>query len=141
MSEKVTVTYYISEEGWIYTDSFGLAMLEGRSDPNTGITEKRRRRILTLPREVDGMEVYIVGFDAEYDGTVTDVIVPDGVGIIGAKAFCGWKKLHRISIPDSVKEISKDALSGTAIPRRVQKKLYKRTLSIKELTNTHKEGE
>ena len=132
MSEKITVTYCISDNGWIYTDSFGVAMLEGRTDREVGITEQRGRRILTLPREVDGMEVYIVSLDAEYDDTVTDVIIPDGVGIIGSKAFCGWRKLRRVSVPDSVREISEGAFSGTAIPRRVQRELYRRTLPVSE---------
>lgn len=39
MREKITVTYYISDDGWIYTDSFGCAMLEGRIDREVGITE------------------------------------------------------------------------------------------------------
>lgn len=132
MSEKITVTYCISDDGWIYTDSFGLAMLEGRIDRDIGITEQRGRRILTLPREVDGMEVYIVSLDAEYDDTVTDVIIPDGVGIIGSRAFCGWRKLRRISVPDSVQEITEGAFSGTAIPHRVQKELYERELRVTE---------
>ena len=132
MSEKITVTYYISDDGWVYTDSFGAAMLEGRADRSTGITEKAGHRILTLPEHVDGMEVYIVGFDAEYDDTVTDVIIPDGVGIIGSKAFCGWRKLRRVSVPDSVQEITEGAFSGTAIPHRVQKKLYERELRVTE---------
>lgn len=136
MREKITVTYYISDEGWIYTDSFGAAMLEGRADRSTGITEQRGRRILTLPREVDGMEVYIVSLDAEYDDTVTDVIVPEGVGIIGPKAFCGWRKLRRVSVPDSVREITEGAFSGTAIPRRVQRELYRRTLIVTGLPET-----
>lgn len=140
MSEKFTVTYSISDEGWVYTDSFGVAMLEGRTDRSTGITEKRGRRILTLPDQVDGIDVYIVGFDGEYDDTVTDIIVSEGIGIIGPHAFRGWKKLRRIRLPDSLQEISGGALSGTSIPHRVQRKLYERTLDITEMSGTENGG-
>ena len=135
MANAIKETFYLSDDGWIYTDSFGCAALEGRQGSDVGITVERGRRILTLPSEVDGRDVYIINFDWEYNDTVTDVIVPEGVGIIGPHAFWGWKKLRRIEVSDSVREVSEGALFGTSVPRRVQKKLYERTLCVTENTD------
>ena len=42
----------------------------------------------------------------------SDVVIPDGVRIIGEKAFAGKKKLKSILIPDSVTEIGESAFSN-----------------------------
>lgn len=133
-SEKITISYYITREGWVYTDSFGCAVLEGRLNADTGVTERNGQRILTLPVCLDGMDVYIIAFDGEYDDGVTDVIVPEGIGIIGPHAFWGWRSLRRISIPDSVRVIDEGAFFGTGIPRRLQLELYRRQLNVTEIT-------
>ena len=135
MSQAITVTYYVTDDGWVYSDSFGLAMLEGRCSSRVGVSRKKGRRVLTLPDRLDDKDVYIISFDGEYDNRIEEVVIPEGVGIIGPRAFCGWKKLRKISVPDSVQEVSKGAFSGTAIPRKRRRELYARKLAVTEIKN------
>ncbi len=61
----------------------------------------------------------------KYVGAATEVVIPDSVTIIGAKAFEGCIGLTNVIIPDSVKTIGNQAfygcegLSGIAIPDSV----------------------
>ena len=132
MSGKVTVTYYMTDDGWLYSDSFGCAMLEGRRDGDVGITVEKGRRVLTLPQSLDGMDVYIISFDGEYDALTEELIIPPGVGIIMPHAFWGWTKLREVQIPDSVLEIGEGAFFATAIPDARQQELYRSHAALSE---------
>ena len=46
-----------------------------------------------------------------YNGEEHDVVIPDGVKIIGARAF-RWRRLHSVTIPASVETIEQEAFEG-----------------------------
>jgi len=65
-------------------------------------------RILTLPSMLDQIsEEAFAGCNAEI------IILPDGIRIIGARAFADCLNLYKVVIPDSVDEIAEDALDGS----------------------------
>ena len=51
------------------------------------------------------------GVLVKYNGTQSDVIVPDGVVEIGEFAFIGKRSLQSVVLPDSVKTICQSAFS------------------------------
>ena len=44
-----------------------------------------------------------------------DVTIPEGVKIIGKKAFAGCEKIKKITIPQGVEVIEENAFAGTSI--------------------------
>lgn len=122
--EQLDITFYISPEGWVYTDSFGLLEIVGRLG-DAGIKEKNGRRTLYIPKKIDGYEVYIVdlrGFMHGFDR----LVVPEGVGFIGAGAFMGCTELREVRLPKSLLVLGENAFYGTAIPQKRIDALYKR---------------
>ena len=123
MSEKITVTYYISDDGWIYTDMFGLAELEGRIATDVGVSLVDGVKTLCIPEQVDGMDVHTIafrGFDKGYEA----LYVPDGVEIILPHAFAGCSELKTVRVPEDMYDIAEGAFIGTAVPEERQKELY-----------------
>lgn len=115
MSEKITVTYYVSDEGWIYTDSFGLVQLEGRRDASVGVEEIDGVKTLVIPQQVDGMDVYNLAFRGFEEGFEA-LYVPDGVGIIFPYAFAGCAALKTVRVPEDIYDIADTAFLFTAVP-------------------------
>lgn len=75
--------------------------------------------------EESGMEAYAEsraadedGFEIEdgvlkkYTGTAMEVVIPEGVEIIGRSAFNGYKNLKSVTIPEGVQVIGNFAFSG-----------------------------
>lgn len=54
-----------------------------------------------------------------YHGTVTDVVIPDGVTKIGQDAFSGCKTLQEIRFPASLKTLCKGAFYGCAALQQI----------------------
>ena len=123
MSEKITVTYIINDDGWVYTDSFGLVQLEGRTDKNVGVKIIDGVRTLCIPEQVDDMDVYIIAFNGFQEGFEA-LYVPDGVGIIMPHAFAGSSELKTVRVPEDMYDISEGAFRGTAVPEERQRELY-----------------
>ncbi len=78
---------------------------------------------VNVPSTIDGADVKIIGTEAFYmdpniEGDevtkleLTNVVIPDGVEIIGVRAFCNNEKLMTVTIPDSVTEIGSYAFFG-----------------------------
>lgn len=123
MKEKFTVTYYVSDEGWIYSDSFGVAQLEGRTDKKVGVEEIDGVKTLVIPKEVDGLAVYLIMFRGFEEGFEA-LYVPDGVGIIGPHAFAGCAKLKSVRVPEDIYAIDETAFLGTAVGEERAQALY-----------------
>lgn len=124
--EKITAQYCISKTGWIYTEFAGLAALEGRTGTEVGVREKNGARVLTVPAKADGLPVYMISLDSDFDASVEEAVIPSGAGIIGPHAFWGWARLKRVRVPQSVKEVPEGAFFGTQIPEKRRKELYRR---------------
>ena len=62
---------------------------------------------------------------------ITEVIIPDGVTIIGERAFANCKNLKRLILPESLTEISPSAFSGcenleeVVLPKNIKKLGYR----------------
>lgn len=115
MGEKITVTYRISDEGWIYTESFGTAQLEGRTGFNVGVEERDGVKTLVIPEKVDGLDVYILSFP-RYEEGFEALYVPDGTGIILPFAFAGCRDLKTVRVPEDIYDIADTAFYKTSVP-------------------------
>ncbi len=51
----------------------------------------------------------------QYRGCESKVIVPEGVTIIGPRAFAGNEAIDRIELPDTVREIGREAFAGCVV--------------------------
>ena len=70
---------------------------------------------VTIPSEIDGKRVSIIGMEAFcWNETLKKVVIPDGVTRIGLYAFADCENLTSITIPDSVTEILYGAFENTA---------------------------
>ena len=123
MTQKLTVTYYITDDGWVYTDSFGLAQLEGRVGNDVGVELIDGVRTLVIPEQVDGMDVYILAFRSFMQGFEA-LYVPDGVGIILPYAFAGCAQLQSVRVPEDMYDIDETAFLGTGLSEARQKELH-----------------
>ena len=98
----------IGEYTWSYSITDGQAVILGVS-PNTGNVQ--------IPDTItDGGEEYQVtsiGDKAFQFGTLTEVIIPDGVTSIGELAFSNCSRLESVAIPGTVTSIGSSAFSGT----------------------------
>lgn len=70
----------------------------------------RSARKLNLPADIQEIE------EEAFEGSIAfgEVIIPDGTGKIGSRAFADCSRLVFVSIPDSVTEISDDAFDGSS---------------------------
>lgn len=123
MSDKITVTFHITEEGWIYTESFGTAQLEGRTDFEAGIEERNGVRTLVIPEQVDGLDVYTLAF-RRFEQGFDALYVPDGVGIILPYAFAGCTELKTVRVPEDIYDIADTAFYKTSVPEQRLRELY-----------------
>lgn len=73
-----------------------------------------RLRKLSIPPAIDGRKVVRIVDNAFSEPKNVRIIdIKEGTKSIGGKAFSGCKKLKKIYIPNSVREISDDAFYGT----------------------------
>ena len=70
----------------------------------------RSARKLDLPADLQEIE------EGAFEGSIGfgEVMIPDGTGKIGSRAFADCSRLVFVSIPDSVSEISDDAFDGSS---------------------------
>ena len=78
-----------------------------------------RASTVRIPATIQGMPVREIGSGSFFDGginkTITSVVIPAGVTIIGDGAFRNCEKLVSVSIPESVTEIRHMAFYSTAL--------------------------
>ncbi|MBQ2252364.1 MAG: leucine-rich repeat domain-containing protein, partial [Clostridia bacterium] len=101
----ITAFAYETENGYIYTDSYGTAFLVGVEETVTGD--------VVIPSTLGGMEVSAIGASVFYDRTdITSVTIPNTVERICDHAFSGCTSLAEVTIPDSVKELDRFAFGS-----------------------------
>lgn len=81
---------------------------------------------LTIPPKLNGVAVTSIGMQAFYNcGTLTSLVLPDGVTCIGAAAFSNCQFLSSITLPDTVTEIKNTAfyncnfLNNITLPQNI----------------------
>lgn len=85
-----------------------------------------RQSEVTIPIEIDGMPVRVIGSNAFRNCTgVEQIIIPATVKEIDNDAFCGCINLSQVVILDNVERIGKDCFYSTALtefrfPKRLQ---------------------
>ena len=122
--ESIHIRYFISDEGWIYTEFTGLAWLEGRTSSDIGLSEENGKMILRIPSKVDGYPVYMLSMTFDKFDDADELIIPEGVGNILDHAFALRRKLTSVVIPESMVGIAPSAFENTGIPLERQKELY-----------------
>lgn len=82
---------------------------------------------LIIPEELDGYAVTGIGEAAFYEGKMTSVVIPEGVGSIGEAAFSGCELLTAVTLPESLESTGISAFShcivleNVVIPEGVKK--------------------
>jgi uncharacterized repeat protein (TIGR01451 family) len=66
---------------------------------------------LTIPATIEGHQVTVIGFAAFEEKEIVSIEIPDGVRVIGTRAFNDCYKLESITIPGSVQEIGLHSFS------------------------------
>ena len=97
---SLTITIGSSNNGYVAYYAKNVYKTEGDS------------KIVT---DENGYVIYVDGKNrtlVAYQGSETDLILPDGITSIYQKAFYGYKELNSIIIPDSVTSIGDSAFSG-----------------------------
>lgn len=85
----------------------------------TGTTVFETRKII-IPSEVDGVPVIGIKEDAFKDNDkLIEIVLPDTIRTIEARAFAGCDSLKEISMPDSIEYIGDDAFNGCSSLERV----------------------
>jgi len=92
-----------------------------------GYTEKPGGK-LQVPEELDGHRVTRIGERAFYESALKSVTIPEGVTLIGDKAFSNCSGLTAVEMPDSVTRIGSSAFEYTSKLRDLS--LSKGLLSI-----------
>ena len=79
----------------------------------TPAIDKKYSGKITIPSEIEGIPITVVGADAFYycEG-LSSVVIPNSVTNIGLRAFSGCSNLTDITIPSTIKVITKDAFYG-----------------------------
>ena len=97
---------------------------------------------ISVPRERDGKRVVAIGLEAFKDcGTLTSVVIEEGIEAIGAHAFHNCVNLSNVVIPNSVKSISNGAfwgcrsLTGVVVPEGIKTILNGVFYDCEALTN------
>lgn len=87
----------------------------------TGVEEGRTS--ISLPEEIDGQQVLIIGEQAFYENKeLKEAILPDSITRIEAQAFAGCEALEQITLPQNLVSIGEEAfvqcekLSGISFP-------------------------
>ncbi len=91
--------------------------LAGSAYAGTGDGKLYRQQAHMLAFSVENGEATVIGFDTDYDGPKTRILIPaeyDGCPVksIGKYAFDGCSSLASVDIPDSVTSIEYGAFSG-----------------------------
>ncbi|MBQ8966190.1 leucine-rich repeat protein [Ruminococcus sp.] len=68
--------------------------------------------IVSIPSEIGGKKVTVIGSRAFSSADITEVIIPDTVTVLGDHAFFFCRKLVRVDIPDSVTTIGNSCFWG-----------------------------
>ncbi len=101
---------------------------------------------LTLPENYNGETYEIYKFAFSYCSLLTEIVIPDGVTIIGDSIFYRCTSLTSIVIPDSVKEIDSEtfygctSLESIVIPDSVTRIGYRAFYGCTSLTNVYYTG-
>jgi hypothetical protein len=102
---------------------------DGKGAIITGYTG--RATAVKIPVTIQGMPVQEIGSwifsqgRSAVNNTITSVVIPKGVTVIGTQAFMYAKNLNSVTIPESVTEIRKEAFYGTALNAVVLPKTLK----------------
>ena len=93
-----------------YADSFAKSFYNSSTSPHTIVVEyifPYGGDRLVLPENLTAIE------ESTFEGIDASVVViPDGVTIIGSRAFAACPNLKHVSVPDSVTRIVSDAFDG-----------------------------
>ncbi len=65
--------------------------------------------IITVPEAIDGIAVTRIEDSAFRASTLTGIVLPETIRVIGARAFYGCEGLSSLTIPETVKTIGRDA--------------------------------
>lgn len=136
MSEKCSLVFYTTPEGWLYSELAGLAWLEGRRSSRLGISRKDGIATLRLPAKVDGLPVYGLSMTFDKYDDADELIIPEGVALIAGRAFALRRRLKRVKIPSTLREVAGDAFAGTALSPARKRELY----AIRMADPAEKEG-
>ena len=88
-----------------------------------------------------GIENNIPENAASGAGKLTEVVIPDGVKIIGANAFSDCAKLENIAIPESVTEIGQSCFEGDSMISEIKLSNGIKTIKSYAFANCEKLGE
>ena len=79
----------------------------------TGLTsEGEKRRILTIPSEIDGVKITRVGSSSFSENTaLQEVVISDGITFIGENAFYDCSSLTKVTMPSTLEIIDDNAFS------------------------------
>ena len=114
--EVVENPVYLSNDGlWeysLYED--GTAYLT--SSIPWGASYKGNESVVTVPSAIDGHKlVALEGCCFANLDFIKEIIIPDGIKIIGFSAFSGCTSLEKFNVPESVNEIGAQTIDNTAI--------------------------
>ena len=95
----------VNEKDFLYFDiSFGRIRI---IDKYIGLNDTR----VEIPNTIDGVKILEIGQDAfNSHKEVKEIIIPEGVEIIGNFAFAGCSNLEKIFLPESIRKISPYAI-------------------------------
>ena len=99
------------------------SLLDGKHTESYFTKEAKDDINRMLGRGGNGGDETLIGF---IEQTLTDVIIPDGVKIIGGGNFSGWENLESVIIPEGVTKIDNacfcdcDNLSSVILPNSLE---------------------
>ncbi|MDO4548103.1 MAG: leucine-rich repeat protein [Clostridia bacterium] len=67
---------------------------------------------VSIPASIEGYSIAMIDDEAFLKSDIVSVSIPEGVEIIGEKAFANSKKLKSVSLPESLKSLAMDAFKG-----------------------------
>lgn len=105
--EKAGLSNVVQAKTAKYTSEEDFAVEDGTVTDYTG-----QGTAAVIPPEINGVPVTAVGASAFEGSALTNIVLPDTVVSVGAKAFSKSANLKSITIPYSVTAIASDALEG-----------------------------